>query len=247
MSLDPQVRAYLAAVAAAGLPPLHTLTPAEGREELIARRRLTAAPPPPIRRVEERRLPGPAGALGLRIYTPVEAGGGGGPGALPVLVFFHGGGWVVGSLDTHDGLCRRLANAAGCLVVSVDYRLAPEDKFPAAVDDAYAATRLVATRASSFGGDGTRLAVGGDSAGGNPHVLPERADHRRHRAHRPGRPPGFDPEAYKRRNVVERCVNRLKQCRALATATRRPPPPTTPSSPSPPSRSGCHDDPSDRP
>ncbi len=109
-------------------------------------------------------MPGPAGALGLRIYTPVEAGG---PGALPVLVFFHGGGWVVGNLDTHDGLCRRLANAAGCLVVSVDYRLAPEARFPAAVDDAYAATRWVAARASSFGGDGTRLAVGGDSAGGN--------------------------------------------------------------------------------
>jgi acetyl esterase len=111
--------------------------------------------------VADRTLPGPAGEIPVRVYRPSEEA------ALPVLIFFHGGGWVIGSLDTHDNTCRALANAAGCIVVSVDYRLAPEHTFPAAVDDAFAATRWAAEHVADIGGDPARVAVGGDSAGGN--------------------------------------------------------------------------------
>ena len=97
----------------------------------------------------------------MRIYTPQ------GSGPFPVLVYFHGGGWVIGNVDTHDPTCRTLTNAAGCVVVSVDYRLAPEHKFPAAVDDCYAATQWVAANAAAINGDSSRIAIGGDSAGGN--------------------------------------------------------------------------------
>jgi acetyl esterase len=97
----------------------------------------------------------------VRIYTPAGAS------PHPVLVYFHGGGWVLCNLDTHDGTCRALANAAQCIVVSVDYRLAPEHKFPAALDDCYAATYWVAKNAANLGGDPSRIAIGGDSAGGN--------------------------------------------------------------------------------
>ena len=105
---------------------------------------------------------GPAGAIPLRLYSPVGAQAA----TLPGLVFFHGGGWVAGDLNTHDGLCRRLADAAGCRVIAVDYRLAPEHPFPAALDDALAATRWIADNAQRLGLDATRLAVGGDSVGG---------------------------------------------------------------------------------
>jgi acetyl esterase len=111
--------------------------------------------------VADRTLPGPAGEIPVRVYRPSDEP------ALPVLIFFHGGGWVIGSLDTHDNTCRALANAAGCIVVSVDYRLAPEHTFPAAVDDAFAATRWAAEHAADIGGDPARVAVGCDSAGGN--------------------------------------------------------------------------------
>ena len=114
-----------------------------------------------IARIENRTVPGPAGQIPVRIYTPV------GTAPFPVLVYFHGGGWVIGNLDTHDGICRSLANRVGCLVVSVDYRLAPEHPFPAAPEDCYAATRWLAEHAGSLGGDKGRIAVGGDSAGGN--------------------------------------------------------------------------------
>jgi acetyl esterase len=111
--------------------------------------------------VENRAIPGPAGDIGIRIYRPdAEAG-------RPMLVYFHGGGWVVGSLESHDGVARFLCRFGRCLVVSVDYRLGPEHRFPAAVEDACAATAWAAEHASEIGGDSRRLAVGGDSAGGN--------------------------------------------------------------------------------
>jgi acetyl esterase len=120
-----------------------------------------AGPPIALQNVEDRTIPGPGGAIAVRIYTPE------GQAPFPGLVFFHGGGWVVGDLDTHDSPCRQLAKKAGCVVVSVAYRLAPEHKFPAAVDDGYAATQWVATHATQLGIDLQRIAVGGDSAGGN--------------------------------------------------------------------------------
>nr|MBA2682608.1 alpha/beta hydrolase [Ktedonobacteraceae bacterium] len=114
-----------------------------------------------VQRVGDRRILGPGGTIPVRIYTPE------GDGPFPLLVYFHGGGWVLSNVDTHDMLCRKLTNRADCIVVSVDYRLAPEHKFPAAVEDSYAATSWVAEHASELNGDATRLAVGGDSAGGN--------------------------------------------------------------------------------
>jgi acetyl esterase len=121
----------------------------------------SVGPVEPVARVESRTLPGPAGEIPVRIYAPSEAR------RLPALVYFHGGGFVIGSLDTHDGTCRSLANAIGCTLVSVDYRLAPEHKFPAGPEDCYAATRWVVEKGAEIGVDGSRVAVGGDSAGGN--------------------------------------------------------------------------------
>ena len=103
----------------------------------------------------------PGGEIPLRVYTPAGAG------PFPLLVYFHGGGWVIGSIETHDAICRTLTNAAGCVTVSVDYRLAPEHTFPAAIDDAYAATEWTAANAAELGGTSSAIAVGGDSAGGN--------------------------------------------------------------------------------
>ncbi len=120
-----------------------------------------AGAPAPVKNVEDRGIPGPGGEIPVRIYTPASTE------PLPALVYFHGGGWVIGDLDTHDSTCRTLANSAQCVVVSVGYRLAPEHKFPAAVDDAYAATAWVADHAEEIGVDKRRVAVGGDSAGGN--------------------------------------------------------------------------------
>jgi acetyl esterase len=120
----------------------------------------------PVAEVRELSAPGESGiAIPMRLYRGAAMACGGGK--LPALVYFHGGGWVIGDLDTHDSLCRRLANAARCVVVSVDYRLAPEHKFPAAVEDCFAATAWVASEAEALGVDSERLAVGGDSAGGN--------------------------------------------------------------------------------
>jgi acetyl esterase len=118
-------------------------------------------PPENVARVENLTIPGPAGEIPIRTYTPE------GDGPFPILVFFHGGGWVIGNLDTHDSICRSLANQADCVVVSVDYRLAPENKFPAAAAAAFGATQWVAANADQLNADPARIAVGGDSAGGN--------------------------------------------------------------------------------
>jgi len=138
----------------------HEQSPAEAR---AAYRALAQAfgPPEAVAAVEDRTLPGPAGEIPIRIYRASSEP------ALPVLVYYHGGGWVIGDLETHDRECRALCNSAGCIVVSVDYRLAPEHPFPAAVEDSWAALTWVAQHAASLGGDPDRLAVGGDSAGGN--------------------------------------------------------------------------------
>jgi acetyl esterase len=164
MALDGIVKGLLDQMAANPQPKLWDLAPAEGREMYRA---MAAALEPPglaIGKIENTIMPGPGGGeIKLRVYTPVAGGGA----ALPCLVYFHGGGWVIGDLDTHDALCRTLANETGARVVAVDYRLAPEHKFPAAADDAYAAVKWVEQNASKLGVDANRIAVAGDSAGGN--------------------------------------------------------------------------------
>jgi acetyl esterase/lipase len=145
-------------LAALGTPPLGTVSAAESRIAALAR---PLPPGAPVARVENRDIPGPAGDIPLRIYYPNDAA------SLPVLVWYHGGGWVLGTLDGVDHVCRELANTAGCIVVSVDYRLAPEYRFPAGPDDCEAAYYWVLENAASIGGDPRRIAVGGDSAGGN--------------------------------------------------------------------------------
>ena len=158
---DPKIEAFLKEAAEAGAPPLCTLTPEEGRIAKNAAFIQFGGPPPPVSKVVNDTIPGPAGPIPVRIYTPE------GEGPLPVLVYYHGGGWVIGNPDTHDSVCRNLANKTPCVVVSVDYRLAPEHKFPAAVEDCYAATLWVSKNADRINGDPARIAVGGDSAGGN--------------------------------------------------------------------------------
>jgi acetyl esterase len=161
--LHPQTRALLRLIDERGLPPTHTLAPAAARAFYLERRAFTQPDAPAVAEVRELAAEGQAGAIPLRLYRPA---GSVDTARLPVLVYFHGGGWVIGDLDTHDVLCRELANGSGCAVVSVDYRLAPEHRFPAAVDDAIAATGWVWRHAAELGLDGTRIAVGGDSAGG---------------------------------------------------------------------------------
>ena len=161
MSLDVHVKALLDQMKAMALPKMWELGPQAARAAM--RLRMPGATETPVGAVENRAFPGPVHPIAVRVYTPLSAA----PGALPGLVFFHGGGFVIGDLETHDDLCRVLANESGCRVVSVDYRLAPEHPFPAAVDDCFAATRYVSENAAAFGIDPARLAVGGDSAGGN--------------------------------------------------------------------------------
>ncbi len=161
MPLHPKLAAYLQRMAATAPLPYEQLPPEEVRRLSTASILAREAPPEAIARAEDRSIPGPAGELPVRVYTPE------GQPPFPALLWFHGGGWVAGSLDTHEAGCRQLANEAGCIVVSVDYRLAPEHKFPAAADDCYAATCWVAANAAAIGADPARLAVGGDSAGGN--------------------------------------------------------------------------------
>src|SRR4051812_12703267 len=160
MPVDPQIQALLDLGRDA--PAAETLPVAVARAQYEARIAVMA-PPARIARVEERDIPGPEGRpLRLRIYTPEGADG-----PRPLLVFFHGSGFVLCSLDTHDGICRNLCAGADCIVASVDYRLAPEHPFPAAPEDCLAATRWCAANAASLGADPGRIVVGGDSAGGN--------------------------------------------------------------------------------
>ncbi|WP_251552528.1 alpha/beta hydrolase [Neobacillus muris] len=158
-NLDPQAKFLLEQLEAAGGPAMETLLPEQARQAIDLG--TLAGEPEEVAKVENRTIPGPAGEIPVRIYTPA------GEGPFPVLVYCHGGGWVIGNLDTMDGPCRMLANKAGCVVISVDYRLAPEHKFPAAAEDAYAAVKWVAENASAIQGDANRIAIGGDSAGGN--------------------------------------------------------------------------------
>jgi acetyl esterase len=159
MPLDPQARLYLDKLESLQLPGFHEMEPAEARKLFRAMRGLTGKPDP-VGSVEDRVLPG---SIPIRAYRPLEAD----DRKLPVLVYYHGGGWVLGDVETVDNLCRRLANASGCAVVSVDYRLSPEHKFPEPFNDCFQAARHVAAEAESFGIDRDRIAVGGDSAGGN--------------------------------------------------------------------------------
>lgn len=159
-SLNAQVEEYLHDLSEQGLPPLYRLSLSEARETY---RELSVSDEPPdeVDEVTERAIPGPAGDVRLRCYVPA------GDGPHPTLSFFHGGGWMLGGLDTHDALCRALTNATGCVVAAVDYRLAPEDRFPAALEDCYAATRWLANNAETLGGRSDTIVTCGDSAGGN--------------------------------------------------------------------------------
>jgi len=159
MPLDPQAAVVIEMIDAAGLGELTPETDPQAIRNLMDAMALPGSVA--VADVEDRVIPGPAKEIRVRCYRPA------GSSAKPVIVYYHGGGWVLGSLETHDGICRVLADGADAVVVSVEYRMAPEHRFPAAVDDAYAALCWVHEHASELGADATRLAVAGDSAGGN--------------------------------------------------------------------------------
>lgn len=158
MSLDPQTKLVLEQLAAAGAPPMETLTPEQARAAMI----LPKGEVEPVGKVKDRTIPGPEADIPVRVYYPKEV-----QETYPALVYYHGGGWVVGNLDSHDNICRAITNIANCVTISVDYRLAPEHKFPAAVVDSYGAVQYIYEHAEDFQVDRSRIAVGGDSAGGN--------------------------------------------------------------------------------
>jgi acetyl esterase len=159
MPLHPEYDAMLKQLAATPGPALSDMPVADARA--MYRMMRPATPDLAVAKVQEKSIPGPAGAIPTRIYTPA------GSGPFPIFVYFHGGGWVIGDLETADSISREFCQRVGCVVVSVDYRLAPEHRFPAAVDDSFAATKWVAENAKALNGDASRLAVGGESAGGN--------------------------------------------------------------------------------
>ncbi len=162
MPLTGETAAILKAFAEASIPPVHELTPQQARETLPQMRdAVLPGEPEAVARVEDRRIPGPAGEIPIRVYRPA------GSGQFPVLVFFHGGGWVMGDLESEDQTCRSLTNLSNGCVVSVEYRLAPEARYPAGADDCYAATKWVVDNAGELHVDASRMAVGGSSAGGN--------------------------------------------------------------------------------
>ncbi len=164
MALDSTVRKLLDLAAASGRPAINSLPPPEARRMMRETRLPVQGPFLESVASEDRRIPGPAGEMPVRVYRPRAAA----PTAkLPLLVYFHGGGWVIGDIETHHTMCQRLCEAGQLVVVSVDYRLAPEHRFPACVDDCWAATVWSAANAAALGVDGSKVAVGGDSAGGN--------------------------------------------------------------------------------
>ena len=163
--LDPDAAAVFAAFQAANRPPYESVSPTVAREFYLAGRPVSNPEPPELESAEPLSIPAPHGAIPARIYTPKTLRKN--DGLSPCLIFFHGGGWVIGDLDSHDVVCRKLAHEAEMIVISVDYRLAPEHKFPAAADDAIAATKWIAANATTLGIDAAKISVGGDSAGGN--------------------------------------------------------------------------------
>jgi acetyl esterase len=165
VTLDPDAAAVFKAFQEAGRPPYESVSPAEARELYLKARLVTNPEPPELKSTQALTIPSPAGTIPARLYTPKTLRKS--DGLAPALVFFHGGGWVIGNLDSHDVVCRTLAHEGELIVISVDYRLSPEHKFPAAVDDAIAATAWISSNALALDIDGTRLMVGGDSAGGN--------------------------------------------------------------------------------
>jgi len=165
VTLDPDAALVFKAFQEAGRPPYETVSPVEARELYLKARVVSNPEPPELKSVQPLAIPASHGPIPARVYTPLrlrETNG-----LAPCLVFFHGGGWVIGNLDSHDVVCRKLADEGQIIVISVDYRLAPEHKFPAAIDDAVTATKWIADNAKQLGIDASRLSVGGDSAGGN--------------------------------------------------------------------------------
>lgn len=162
--LDPEAKTLLEQIAKAARPPIHTLSAVEARRVYRESRLPLQPDPPDVASTDDRQITGPHGPISIRYYRPH----GSQPNdRLPALMYFHGGGFTIGDIETHDIVCRTLANNGRCAVVSVDYRMGPEHKFPKAVDDCWAATQWVATNAGALHLDPNRLAVGGDSAGGN--------------------------------------------------------------------------------
>ncbi len=161
MPLDPKAKALLTAIIAAGDSPLGILPVEIARQQIDSRFSQMRIPLSPVGSTRNIPIPGPGGDIPLRIYTPS------GNGPFPLVVYFHGGGWVLFGLDSYDSICTHLCKEAHCIVVSVAYRLAPENKFPAAVDDCLSATEWVFKNAASLHGDPARVVVAGDSAGGN--------------------------------------------------------------------------------
>jgi acetyl esterase len=163
VNLDPEAKALLDLVAKAGRIPFSQLTPPTARAQFAELCRRTRKPCDWDVAASDHAIPGPGGSRNARRYLPRRAG----PAPLPALLYFHGGGWCIGDVETHDALCRQIAHEAQCAVLSLDYRLAPEHPFPAAVEDCFAALCFAAAEGRSLGLDPARLAVGGDSAGGN--------------------------------------------------------------------------------
>jgi acetyl esterase len=163
MALHPQVVTLIEKMAAADLKPVVEMSPVDARVQFDMVAKVPDENRTPVGNIEDISIPGPAGQMAVRLYRPLDAP----DGRLPMLVYFHGGGHVIGSLDSHDEVARALCVNGGCLVASVDYRLAPEHKFPAAIDDAFAATQWLVDNAAAIGADRNAVAIAGDSAGAN--------------------------------------------------------------------------------